>query len=257
APRLTSRRLGQLSCSSLLESAISTAMRSFLSEIEKHATDDEKAAWHKTVMETLGAVEKEAREKLSAENKLEKHQLLRRASTKSFGKGPRSDEDSENATPKLRSGTSKRRRGHVEEESDSDGPLSSLRQSSRRPRSSASHNFWEATNDSDMQQDRFKRRDSKSKAIDKIADDMPNSVEQYLDSELKTYFSMSSDRTLFLQVLEKDGIAHSCSAAKASIRELLQAVKDGYVPVQDMVGEESKAMLGNMSWVGRQSARRL
>ena len=29
------------------------------------------------------------------------------------------------------------------------------------------------------------------------------------------------------------------------------------MPVQDMVGEESKTVLGTMSWVGRQSARRL
>ena len=67
--------------------------------------------------------------------------------------------------------------------------------------------MWEATNDSDLQQKRFKRQDTRSKQIDKISDDVQGSLQQYLDSELKTYFSMSTDRSLFLHVLEKDGIA--------------------------------------------------
>ena len=139
---------------------------------------------------------------------------------------------------------------------------------------SASSSTWRMTNDDDLW---GKRHSAPTRRCEKEIQGLepaeePSPVASFLDKELKTYFQNKADRALFLKAIGAEGLAachhlklhvlylslwREMSCVKESIKELLHAIRDGWMPVPEVAGEDCTKIMSAMTWMGRTAAKRM
>eukprot|EP00439_Symbiodinium_sp_Y106_P003963 s6804_g1.t1 len=136
------------------------------------------------------------------------------------------------------------------EKADSKHQASSPRPGSWRDQSQRNPE-WQLTSDDDIFRDRFASKkkgksDNPSSAVQMPHQESTSSLASFLAEDVKRFFAQETDRNLFFQAAELDGIV--------SVKAFLDGIRDGWN--MDGMGAQSSKVVQSMSWMGRQSLKR-